>query len=188
MLHDAVNALLRRLSGPPTFRVYGRGRGEPDWHILDVYATHRRDFSSRLPLWRGTCITWTSGVIAVGWDFAALILTEQMKEPASRDRPVEVAGGRLRDWRRRLAAGASSQPDAGEVLAHEIGHTAQARRMGLIYWPVGGAVTLFREGPRWWNRFENRASETGLFGGIVSGSVSDELMRLATGSRRFGEA
>jgi hypothetical protein len=179
MLHDVASAVVRRLSGPPVFQVYGRGLREADWHVLDVYASHRRDRAGRLPLWRGTCITWTSRVIAVGWDFAAMLLAEQAREPASRDRPVVVAGGRLRDWRPRVAAGASSQPSASEVLAHEIGHTAQARRMGLVYWPLGGAVTLFREGPHWWNHFENQASETGLFGGIVNGSVNTQLLRLA---------
>ena len=181
MLHDVVSAVVRRLSGPPAFQIYGRGRHETDWHTLDVYATHRRDRTGVLPLWRGTCITWTSRVIAVGCDFAAVLLAEQAREPASRDRPVVVAGGRLRDWRRRVGAGASGEPSASEVLAHEIGHTAQARRIGVVYWPLGGAVTLFREGPHWWNHFENQASATGLFGGIVNGSVNTELLRLAIG-------
>ena len=119
-------------------------------------------------------------MIAVGWDFAACVLREQTRDPASRERPVVVAAGRLRDWRRRLAAGASSHPSASEVLAHECGHTGQARRMGFVYWPVGGAVTLFREGPHWWNHFENQASATGQFGGIVSGSVNEALMRLVS--------
>jgi hypothetical protein len=181
MPHDAVSAVLRRLGGPPCFRAYGRAAYEPDWHVIDVYATHRRDLCSRWPLWGGTCITWTASAIAVGWDFAALVLGEQRREPASRDRPVVVAGGRVGDWRRRLAAGASSQPSASEVMAHECGHTAQARRMGFWYWPLGGAVTLFREGPRRWNRFENEASETGQFGGIVNGSVSADLLRSVRG-------
>jgi hypothetical protein len=179
MLHDVVSAVVCRLSGPPAFQIYGRGRHETDWHTLDVYATPRRDRTSRLPLWRGTCITWTSRVIAVGCDFAEVLLAEQAREPASRDRPVVVAGGRLRDGRRRVGAGASSKPSASEVLAHEIGHTAQARRIGVVYWPLGGAVTFFREGPHWWNHFENQASATGLFGGIVNGSVNAELLRLA---------
>jgi hypothetical protein len=177
MLHDAVSAIVRRLSGPPCFRIYGRAGHERDWRAIDVFATHRRDFASRWPFWAGTCITWTSGVIAVGWDFAASVLREQKRDPASRERPVVVAGGRLRDWERRLAAGASRQPSASEVLAHECGHTAQARRLGFVYWPLGGAVTLFREGRHWWNRFENQASATGQFGGIVGGSVCDRLMQ-----------
>jgi hypothetical protein len=175
MLHDAVSAVFRRLTGPPCFRVYGRAAYEADWHLIDVFATRRRDRSSPWPLWRGTCITWTANVIAVGWDFAAAVLRDQAVEPASRERPVVVAGGRVNDWRRRLAAGASSQASASEVLAHECGHTGQARRMGFWYWPVGGAVTLFREGPHWWNRFENEASATGQFGGIVNGSVCERL-------------
>jgi hypothetical protein len=180
MLHNAVSAVFRRFNAAPCFRVYGRANYEPDWHVIDVYATHRRDAASRWPLWCGTCITWTSGVIAVGWDFAECVLREQMREPASRDRPVAVAGGRLRDWHCRLDAGASSQPSASEVLAHECGHTAQARWMGLVYWPVGGAVTLFREGRHWWNHFENQASATGQFGGIVNDSVCDRLMLIAS--------
>jgi hypothetical protein len=177
MLHDAVSAAFRRIGGAPCFRIYGRGSPERDWHLIDVYATRRRDLTSRWPLWAGTCITWTSGVIAVGWDFAALVVREQVNEPATRERPVAVAGGRLRDWRRRVAVGASSQPSASEVLAHECGHTGQARRLGLLYWPLGGTVTLFREGDHWWNQFENEASASGQFGGIVKGSVCERLMR-----------
>jgi hypothetical protein len=172
MLHDAVSALFHR-AAVPCFQVYGKATDEADWHRIDVYATHRRDVSGRLPLWRGTCITWTSRVIAVGRDFAAAVLREQRQEPASREHPVAVAGGRLRRGRP-FGAGPAS---ASEVLAHEIGHTAQARRLGALYWPAVGAVTLFREGPHWWNHFENEASATGLFGGIVSGSVSADLMR-----------
>jgi hypothetical protein len=165
MLHDAVSGLFRRF-GRPCFRIHGRASYEPDWHVIDVYATRRRDVSGRWPLWRGTCITWSAGAIAVGRDFAAAVLREQTTEPASRDRPVVVAGGRLR-----LAREGWGPPSASEVLAHECGHTGQARRMGMWYWPVVGTFTLFREGDRWWNRFENEASATGRFGGIVSGSV-----------------
>src|SRR5262249_56940701 len=57
------------------------------------------------PFFPGTCITWTSSAIAVGWDFALDVLREQMAEPASRERPVEVIGGRLCDLMRRQAAG-----------------------------------------------------------------------------------
>ncbi len=66
---------------------------------------------------------------------------------------------------------------SSEVLAHECGHTWQARWLSLFYWPVGAAVTLCREGPHWWNHFENQASEEGQFGGIVNGSVCAELMQ-----------
>ena len=70
-----------------------------------------------------------------------------------------------------------------EVVAHECGHTGQVRRLGAIYWPVGGALTLFREGPHWYNGFENQASEEGQFGGLVNGSVCPELMhRLQAGT------
>jgi hypothetical protein len=172
MLPDAVSALIRS-TGSPCFQVYGKATSEADWHRIDVFATRRRDVSSRLPLWRGTCITWTSRVIAVGRDFAAAVLREQRCEPASREYPMAVAGGRLRRGRP-FGSGPAS---ASEVLAHEIGHTAQARRLGPLYWPAVGAVTLFREGPHWWNHFENEASATGLFGGIVSGSLNADLMR-----------
>jgi len=113
----------------------------------------------------------------VGWDFARQVLREQAAAPASGDRPVEVAGGRLRDRARREAAGASPFAGASEVLAHECGHTWQARRLSLAYWIVGAAVTLLREGPHWWNHFENQASEEGQFGGIVNGSVCPALIR-----------
>jgi hypothetical protein len=166
-----------RLVGRPAFRIYGRTRRENDWRILEVHATPRRNHDSAWPryLFRGTCITWTSSIIAVGMDFAEEVLREQMDTPASRDHPIEVAGGRMHDLARRTAANAMPWPSASEVLAHEIGHTDQARRFGVLYWPMGAIFTLWREGPHWYNHFENQASETGLFGGIVSGSVRAEL-------------
>lgn len=179
MFNRLATSAVRRLSGRPCFQIHGKARSEKVWRVVGVHATHRRDSDSRWPahFFRGTCITWTAEIIAVGWDFAEQVLREQRIEPASRDRPVEVAAGRLRDPQRRGAAGASSFPSASEVLAHECGHTWQMLRLGLLYWPIGGAFTLFREGPHWWNRFENQASEIGQFGGIVNGSVCDELMR-----------
>ena len=179
IFNRVTTTALRWLGGPPCFQVYGKSRREDAWRIVGVYATHRRDMSTRWPafMWRGTCITWTAEIIAVGWDFAEEVLREQVGEPASRERPVEVAAGRIRDHLRRADAGASPFASSSEVLAHECGHTWQVLRMGLLYWPVGGAVTLFREGPHWWNRFENQASELGQFGGIVNGSVCAELMQ-----------
>ncbi len=178
MFNRLATNVLRRLGVPSCFQVYGKARPESGWRIVGVYATHRRDMNSSWPsfMFRGTCITWTDEVIAVGWDFAEDVLREQVSEPASRERPVEVASGRIRDHLRRAAAGASPFASASEVLAHECGHTWQMLRLGLLYWPVGGALTLFREGPNWWNRFENQASEMGQFGGIVNGSVCAELM------------
>lgn len=41
-----------------------------------------------------------------------------------------------------------------------------------------------REGQRWWNHFENQASEEGLFGGIVNGSVCPEMMARVLGGGR----
>jgi hypothetical protein len=167
-----------RLAGTPAFRIYGKGRREQEWRVIDVHATRRRDLDSRWPgfLFRGTCITWTSSVIAVGGDFAESVLIEQALAPASRERPVEVAGGRLRDDARRKEAGGLAWATASEVLAHEVGHTWQARRMGWAYWPVGALFTLCREGPRWYNHFENQASAEGQFGGLVNGSVCERLM------------
>ncbi len=177
MFNPLASSWFRWLSGPPCLRVYGKSkRTADDWRTIDVYATPRRNRDSRLPLFRGTCITWTSHVIAVGWDFAEQLLREQAREPASRDLPVIVKGGRLRDCARRLEAGASEYVPASEVMAHECGHTWQATRLGMLYWPIGGSVTLFREGPHFWNRFENQASEIGMFGGLVNGSVCAALM------------
>jgi hypothetical protein len=114
-------------------------------------------------------------VIALGWDCAEEILSEQMAEPASREHPVTVPAGRLNPVLR--------PPDAearfatmSEILAHECGHTWQARRLGVLYWPVGALFTLWREGRHFWNHFENQASEEGEFGGLVNGSVSAALM------------
>lgn len=110
-------------------------------------------------------MTWASGVIAVGQQLAARVVAEQARFPASRERPVGVPGGRL--------DGAMENPatPATWVLAHECGHTHQALRLGPLYLPFVGAVTLWREGPRAWNHFENDASEQGLFGGIVAGTI-----------------
>lgn len=176
MLNTLLTHWLRHIGGTPCFRIHGRARSEADWRVIDVFATHRRNLESRWPLWAGTCITWTDRVVVVGWDFADKALREQREAPASRAHPVSVSGGRMRDDARRTAAGAASFPYASEILAHECGHTYQAIRLGPAYIPVVGSVTLFREGPHWWNYFENRASEEGLFGGIVNGSVSSELL------------
>lgn len=167
-----------RLLGRPAFRIHGKGRRETDWRIIEVHATRRRDSDSRWPrfLFRGTCTTWTASIIAVGWDFAEEVLREQMGTPASRENPLAVPGGRLRDLERRLAAGAAPWCSASEILAHECGHTAQARRLGWLYLPAGACFTLFREGTHWYNHFENQASEDGLFGGIVNGSVCPKLL------------
>jgi hypothetical protein len=181
MTHRVASAILAQLSTPPCFRVWGKARWERDWHEIVVYATARRNCDSRLPLWRGCCITWTAYSIAVGWDFAEELVREQATAPASREHPLEVAGGRLRDLERRTAVGAPPWPSAGEIMAHECGHTGQARRFGLIYWPVGAAFTLWREGPRWYNSFERQASEAGQFGGIVNGSVCARLRPLLNG-------
>lgn len=167
-----------RWVGRPAFCIHGRGRREKEWRIIEVHATHRRNQDSGWPraFFRGTCITWTASIIAVGWDFAEIVLQEQMLAPASREYPVEVIGGRLHDAARRQQAGGRAWPTASEVLAHEVGHTWQARRMSWVYWPIGAAFTLWREGPRWYNHFENQASAEGVFGGIVKGSVCKELM------------
>ena len=183
MLHKLVSKALRRFGGAPCFRVYGKGRAEPAFHVIDVFASNRRNFDSRWPLFRATCITWTSSVIAVGWDYAEVLVREQALFPASREHPVAVRGGRLRGADRRRAAGGSPYPGASEVMAHEIGHTAQARRLGVLYWPIGAMLTLCREGERWYNHFENQASETGLFGGIVGGTVCPRLQPLLTNPR-----
>lgn len=166
-----------RVTGRPALQVYGKGRRETNWRIIDVRTTHRRDLDSSWPrpFFPGTCITWTSSVVAVGWDFAEMLLREQMIHPASPERPLEVRGGRILDYRRRVEAGGSSYPSHGEIMAHEIGHTWQARRLDLIYWPLGAMFTLCREGNRWYNFFENQASEEGLFGGIVPGSICEAL-------------
>jgi hypothetical protein len=179
MLNRAFTRWLRRRGGTPCFRIYGKARPEREWRIIDVFATPRRNWESRWPLWGGACTTWSECVIAVGWDFAEGVLREQQADPASRAHPVEVAGGRIRDAARRAAAGAPSIAAASEVLAHECGHTYQVLQLGDAYLPVVGAVTLFREGPHWWNHFENRASAEGQFGGIVTGTVSAELLALA---------
>jgi hypothetical protein len=178
MFNKAVTAWLQSLGGPPCFRIWGKARPERNWRVIEIHATHRRDVFSRWPrfLWRGTCITWSDAIIAVGWDFATAVLREQMQQPASREHPLAVSGGRLRDHHQRHQAGASMGPSCSEVLAHECGHTWQVRRMDFLYWPVVGALTLFREGPHWWNHFENQASELGLFGGIINGSVSPEAI------------
>jgi hypothetical protein len=167
--------------------VIGKARRESEWRVIDVFATSRRDNDSRwpAPFWPGTYITWTSSVIAVGWDFAESVLCEQAATPASREHPVEVAGGRIGNAPQRAAAGGSSLATASEVMAHEIGHTWQARRLGWAYLPTGALLTLFREGDRPWNAFENQASEQGQFGGLVNGSVCPVLMdRLARQSKR----
>ena len=164
-----------KMGGPPAFQVFGKAESEPTWRVIDVLATDRRNSSSRWPFFAGTCITWTRRAIAVGWDFAESVLREQMASPASREAPLAVSGGRLRDGARRSGAQAPSFPLASEILAHECGHTCQAVWFGPLYLPIGALFTWWREGKHWWNWFENQASEIGQFGGIVGGSVHPRL-------------
>jgi hypothetical protein len=171
-------AAIRACSGPPAFRIYGRATYESDWQIIEVFATGRRDADSRWPLWRNHCITWCAGAMAVGWDYAERLLAEQRERPASRDQPCGVWGGRLKDEARRVAAGGPAYYNCSELLAHECGHTGQARRFGLLYWPLVAPVTLTREGVGVWHHFENQASETGLFGGIIPGSLAPRLANI----------
>jgi hypothetical protein len=166
---DWATAAFRTWSAAAAFRVFGRGAGDTRWHEIQVFSTARRDADSRWPLWRNHCITWTANVIAVGRDFATRLLEEQSACPATPDRPVAVRGGRL------MPDDESGPRTCSELLAHECGHTAQARRLGFLYWPTVGSLTLFREGPKWYHRFENEASRSGLFGGIVPGTVRKEL-------------
>lgn len=167
MLHESASALLKLTSGQPAFRIYGRASYEPEWHEIDIYTTHRRNFTSRWPLWKGQLITWTSSIIAMGCDFAERMLQELADRPTTRDNPIEVLGGRLCIGRHCDL----DPPAACEVIAHECGHTGQARRWGGWYWAAGATLTLFREGEHRRNHFENEASETGQFGGIVPGSM-----------------
>ncbi len=177
MLNELVTEWLRWWGGRPSFRIFGKARQESKWRIIDVYATPARNLNSRCPLWRGTCTAWSAEVIAVGWDFAERVVREQAVTPASTQNPVKVAGGRIRDRDARRAAGGPPRASASEALAHECGHTWQALRLRCFYLPLVGSVTLFREGPYPWNFFENEASEQGLFGGILQGSVCLELMK-----------
>jgi hypothetical protein len=178
MFFNPLATALVRLTARRAFSVYGRDRREKEWRVIDVFATRLRDRDSRwpAPFFRGTCITWSASAVCVGEDFAEDVLREQIDQPASREHPVEVTGGRIGDPRRRLAAGGEAWASSSEVLAHECGHTYQARRLSWLYLPAGALFTLWREGPRWYNAFENHASERGQFGGIVNGSVRAELM------------
>ena len=170
-----LSAILRAIGGTPAMRVYGKGKSETTWREIDVFATRLRDAHSPWPFFGGTCITWTRGVIAVGWDFAEQVLSEQVAAPASQEFPVTVGGGRLHDGPRRSDAQARSFPLASEVLAHECGHTCQAIRFWPLYLLLGALFTWWREGKYWWNWFENQASELGQFGGIVTGTVHPKL-------------
>ena len=166
----------RLIGGRPCFRIYGKGRREQHWRIIDVFATSRRNLSSRwpTPFWSGTLITWTSSVISLGWDAAESILREQRDNPASRDHPVIVPGGRVNPLLR-CPESLPQLATLSEILAHECGHTWQARWLNVFYLPTGAIFTLLREGDRWWNWFENQASDAGMFGGIVNGSVHPKL-------------
>jgi hypothetical protein len=167
MFDRALTRLLRRFGAQSCLRIYAKSKSEADWRIVDLVALERRNHRSGWPFFQGSCTTWTSSVIGVGWEFARAFFDEQVVRPASREHPIEVAGGRLRIASNRLAARATPYPTFSEVVAHECGHTAQAIRLGVAYLPLVGSVTLLREGDRWWNRWENEASEQGLFGGIA---------------------
>jgi hypothetical protein len=176
--------LMRRFGGQPAFRIYGKGQSESTWRTIDVFASRRRNLDSRWPFFGATCITWSDSIVAVGWDFAESVIREQMANPASRDRRVILANGQLHPERFSNGLGSSRRLLTGsEILAHECGHTVQARRFGFAYLVVGATFTWWREGSRWWNWFENEASAIGQFGGIISESVHAELWSKVRGGR-----
>src|SRR5436309_15332716 len=105
MLEAFFSAWLHWWSGPPCFRIYGKGRREAACREIDVYATRRRDADSCWRLWRGTCITYSSDVIVVGGDFAREVLHDHAEVPATRKNTMTVADGRLNDLWRRSDAG-----------------------------------------------------------------------------------
>lgn len=180
MYNELTSGWIRSLGGKPAFQIYGRSRPELRWRVIDVFATHRRDCNSRwpAPFFAGTAITWCSHVIEIGWDFAVQVYLEQREEPATRDNPLQVQAGRLRDSQRRLQHGFRSRPSVSEIIAHECGHTRQAVQLQFVFLPVGAFFTLFREGNRWYNLFENQASECGQFGGILPDSIHPRLLAI----------
>jgi hypothetical protein len=174
------------------FRVYGKGKAERNWRVIDIVASPRRNMCGGWPIIAGTCITWSARMIAVGWDFAESVLREQIAAPVCRDKPLEVFAGRLRRGpgsagvspaNNQMCAGERPARQASEVLAHECGHTYQALRLQPLYLVIGGALTWWGEGRYWWNGFENQASATGLFGGIVNGSIHPELWARVAANR-----
>ncbi|MFO0840800.1 MAG: hypothetical protein U0797_00155 [Gemmataceae bacterium] len=140
MLHTAVSAVSASPAGRHSAST--AAAGAKAWRILDVYAAHRRDADSHRPrkLFRGTCITWTSSVIAVGWDFAETLLQEQRLAPASRDHLVEVAGGRPSTWRRRLGLGLGRvRPPARYWRTRSATPGRASAAAGALYWSAGAA-------------------------------------------------
>lgn len=164
----------------PCLEVFGKGRAEKGWRLIRIFGGKRRNRDSRWPLVAGTCTTWSSTAIAVGWDFAVELLAEHERRAVTTMSPVEVGAGRLRDQARRREHDLSTFCTAAEIMAHECGHTAQAVRLGPAYLPIVGSVTLFREGPRIWNHWENDASENGLYGGIARFLLEPDLWPVAT--------
>ena len=63
-----LSRIMRWTAGQAAFRIYAKGKHEAAWREIDVLATARRNSTSRLPFFGGMCITWSSSVIAVGWD------------------------------------------------------------------------------------------------------------------------
>ncbi len=175
MTDEWFTACHKQICKEPAFLIYGKAKQEKSWRILRVHCSKIRNDQGGWPLIKNTLITWTSEVVAMGWDFALGILEEQAIQPASRENPIVVNAGRYRMPKVREKAGFSPDPSYSEILAHECGHSYQAIRLGPAYLPVAAFFTLFREGDTLWNALENEASETGQFGGIVPGSICSRL-------------
>lgn len=174
-----IAPLLRNLTTawrtPASFQVHGKTLKETSWRLITVQAFPWRNHEGGRFPFRGTCTCWSPSFVAVGLDFAQQLLSDPSVWQITRERPVAVAAQSLSNFEKRRRAGASARPSHAEVLAHEIGHTLQARRYRLLYLPLVGSVTRFGEGPRWWQRFENEASAVGQFGGILADSVTSPL-------------
>ena len=167
VLHETVSNVYRSLFGPPCFQVYGKGRFKRDWHIVDVYTSRRRDCGSGWPFFSGTCITWTASVIAVGQDFAEQLLREQSTEPASQGNPVLVEGAAYTTSTADLPPLPSLFPPLRKSWLTNAA-TPPRPAVWVVFMADWCQCELFRQGPHWWNRFENEASEIGRFGGIVT--------------------
>ena len=174
MLHEEVSAAFRLLSGRPCFRIYGRATYEPSWQVIDVFAFKSPGLDEPLAAPRRD-LHYLDGRRHRRWmglRRVRIARADRGSRPRGTARWSSAAGGSVRaaaasSDRRRPA---KSSPTNAATPAKLVGWESGIGRSAL-------RLTLFREGDRWWNWFENEASATGQFGGIVNGTVVAELMQ-----------
>jgi RHS repeat-associated protein len=153
----AVAFVQDRIHGPlDTIIIWGEGIDETQWREITVKAYRLNEAIGKY----GT--SWAISKNEIHTMKSVIDELRASSCPASR---VSPAFDDLQDAHGRYIPGTGFGSAAEMHIAHEIGHTAQAVKMGPAYLPLVAGTTSFGGVPVL-NHFERNASFRGLYGGI----------------------